>query len=86
MEKTRYFENDQTFKEEFQDDVKEDNLSILDTDNATKNETEYKEEKEVDYGFHRKVGMDHAVAKNYKEDATTNVSTSDIDSFYVLSD
>ena len=85
-ERTRYFENDNTFNEEFQDDVKEDDLSILDTDKAVKKETEYKKEREEEYGFHRKVGADHAVAKNDNEDATTNVSTSDIDSFYVSSD
>merc|ERR1711934_1233722 len=85
-ERTRYFENDNTFNEEFQDDVEEDDLSILDTDKAVKKETEYKKEREEEYGFHRKVGADHAVAKNDNEDATTNVSTSDIDSFYVSSD
>ena len=39
----------------------------------------------MEYGFHRKVGAEHAVAKNDNENATTNASTSDIDSFYVLS-
>ena len=86
FERPRYFENDNTFNEEFQDDVKEDDLSILDTDKAAKKETEYKREGEEEYGFLRKVGADHAVAKNDNEDATKNVSTSDIDSFYVLSD
>ena len=85
FERPRYFENDNTFNEEFQDDVKEDDLSILDTDKAAKKETEYKKEREEEYGFHRKVGADHAVAKNDNENATTNASTSDIDSFYVLS-
>ena len=81
FERTRYFENDNTFNEEFQDDVKEDYLSILDTDKAAKKETKYKKEREEEYGFHRKVGADHAVAKDDNEDATTNVRTNYIDRF-----
>ena len=76
------FENDNTLKDEFQDDVKEDDISILNTDKAAKKEAEYKEEKEVEYGYHRNTGVDDVVAKNDKEDATTNVRTSDIDRFW----
>ena len=70
-------------KDEFHDDVRENDISILDTDKAAKKDAEYKEEKEkeVEYGFYTNIGANDAVAKNDNKDATTNVRTSDIDRF-----
>ena len=64
-------------KDEFHDDVKENDISILDTDK----DVEYKEEKEMEYGFYTNIGANDAVAKNDNKDATTNARTSDIDRF-----
>ena len=80
-DRTTDFENDNTLKDEFQDDVKEDDISILNTDKVKKREAEYNEgkEKEVEYRFYRNTAEDDFAANNDNEDATTNVRTNDID-------
>ena len=82
-DRTTDFENDNTLKDEFQDDVKEDDISILNTDKVKKREAEYNEGKgkEVEYRFYRNTGEDDFVAKNDNEDTTTNVRTNDIERF-----
>ena len=82
-ERTTYFENDNTLKDEFQDDVKEDDISISNTDKVKKREAENREGKgkDVEYRFYRNTGEDDFVAKSDNEDATTNVRTNAIDKF-----
>ena len=47
-DRTTDFENDNTLKDEFQDDVKEDDISILNTDKVKKREAEFNEGKGKD--------------------------------------